>query len=158
MSGQIKDLKEGNTSIVAKFIKKYTHGDLFKIETVKDYSKNYHECTLEAKEELSKKMKPELKNHRSNIGDYDVIFIGYPNWRGTFPMAVLTFLDKAKLSHKTIIPFCTHEGSGMGSSVIDLKKVCKDCKVLSGKSIKGSQVSSSEFVIIQWIEEIMEEF
>ena len=157
VNGQIKNLEEGNTSIIAKFIQKYTDGDMFEIETIKEYSKDYHECTKEAKEELNKGIKPALKNHITNIDDYDVIFIGYPNWWSTYPMAVLTFLEEAKLYHKTVIPFCTHEGSGMGRSVTDLKNVCQNCDVLEGKSIKGSIAKNSEITIKEWLEQIKEE-
>lgn len=153
VNGQIKNLEEGNTSVIAKYIQKYTYGDLFEIETVKEYSKDYHKCTEEAKEELDNKIKPELKNH-IDIDDYDVIFIGYPNWWGTYPMAVLSFLEEMKLYHKTIIPFCTHESSGMEKSISDLKRICLNCNVLEGKSIKGSIVKDSELSIKQWIEEI----
>lgn len=157
VNGQIKNLKVGNTSIIANFIQKYTQGDIFEIETVKEYSKDYHECTLEAKEELNSNSKPILKRYLSSVDDYDVIFIGYPNWWGTYPMSVLTFLESINLSQKIIIPFCTHEGSGMGNSLKDLKKVCKDSYVLDGKSIKGSIAISSELAVKQWIDEIREE-
>lgn len=156
VNGNVVDLKEGNTSIVAKEIQALTGGDLFQIETIKPYAIDYTECTKEAKEELNQQAFPELKE-TINTEDYDVIFLGYPNWWGTYPRAVATFIKENNFFHKTIIPFCTHEGSGMGHSVSDLKKVCDHCDVLNGMNIRGSQARHSQEMVKQYIESIKEE-
>lgn len=157
VNGNVVDLKEGNTSIIAKKIHEIVGGDLFEIETVEKYPIDYHECTKKAKEELSFHQLPELKQAIPNMDDYDVIFIGYPNWWGTYPMAVKRFLQESKLFHKTVIPFCSHEGSGLGHSESDLKEICLNCDILKGFSIRGSQVNNSKFMIEQWLETIKEE-
>lgn len=158
VNGNIVDLKEGNTSIIAKYIQKYTGGDLFEIETQKDYSKDYHQCTLEAKEELQSNLLPLLKRDLDNKDDYQIIFIGYPNWWGTYPRVILSFLKTMSLKKKIIIPFCTHEGSGMGQSREDLKKECNEATIHQGISIKGSLVKNSEEKIKDWLESIKEEW
>ena len=85
------------------------------------------------------------------MDDYEVIYLGYPNWWGTFPMAVFTFLESYDFSGKTIIPFCTHEGSGIGSSERDIKKLCPDAKVLTGLAIRGGSVKSADSIIKSWL-------
>ncbi|AVB75611.1 flavodoxin [Methanococcus maripaludis] len=88
------------------------------------------------------------------MDSYDTIFLGYPNWLGTVPMAVLTFLEEYDFSGKTLIPFCTHEGSGMGHSESDIAKNCPDAKILNGFSILGSQVTSSKKDIKKWLDNL----
>ena len=87
-----------------------------------------------------------------NMDEYDAIILGYPSWYGTFPMAMFTFLEEYDFSGKTILPFCTHEGSGMGRSESDLKKLCPNANLLSGLPIKGSGVQGAEKEVSQWLE------
>ena len=75
---------------------------------------------------------------------YDTIFVGYPNWWGTMPMCVYTFLEQYDLTGKKIVPFCTNEGSGMGGSERELKKICKGAEIASGLSIHGAEAAKSE--------------
>jgi flavodoxin len=85
------------------------------------------------------------------MDDYSLIFLGYPNWWGTMPMAVFTFLEDHDFSGKTIIPFCTHEGSGLGRSESDIKKICPHATVLTGLSIRGGSVYRAENDISAWL-------
>jgi flavodoxin len=78
------------------------------------------------------------------MSQYDTIILGYPNWWGTMPMAVFTFLEQYDFTGKTIIPFCTHEGSGMGHSVGDIKQICPGVTVLEGTPIHGSTASQAD--------------
>lgn len=87
-NGSIVDLAKGNTERVAEFVQKAVGGDLFEIETVREYSKDYITCTEEAKAELREGARPELKKYPESIDQYDTIFVGYPNWWGTMPMCV----------------------------------------------------------------------
>jgi flavodoxin len=82
---------------------------------------------------------------------YDVIFLGYPNWWGTMPMPVYTFLESYDFSGKTIVPFCTHEGSGMGHSEKDIAKTCPKASVLKGIAIHGTNASSADSNVSSWI-------
>ena len=86
-NGGFKDLKKGNTEIVAEYIQKAVGGDLFEVETVREYSPSYMTCIEEAKDELRKKARPELKRCLSDISEYDNVFVCGPCWWGTFPMA-----------------------------------------------------------------------
>jgi flavodoxin len=154
VGGRIVDLKIGNTEVVAKMIQKITGGDLFHIETVSAYPNDYTETTEVAKNELRTGARPKLKRKVEHIGEYDVIFLGYPNWWGTPPMAVFTFLEGYDFSGKTILPFCTHEGSGMGHSEKDIAKSCPKATILEGLAIHGSHASSAESEVSSWIDKM----
>ena len=149
-AGNIRDLPRGNTEIAAEFIRKAVGGDLFEIDTVKPYSADYTTCTKEAQAELRANARPELKEYLNSLDGYDTIFVGYPNWWGTMPMAMFTFLEHYNLAGKRIIPFCTNEGSGMGSSERDLKKICTGATVEQGMAIRGCETAKSEKKIAQW--------
>jgi len=154
LSGKIVDLKVGNTEVVADMIQKRTGGDMFHIEAVTAYPNDYTETTEVAKNELRAKARPKLTGQVENMGAYDVIFLGYPNWWGAPPMPVFTFLESYDLSGKTVIPFCTHEGSGMGHSVQDIIKACPKATVQKGVAILGSSASSADSTVSGWIDEL----
>ena len=151
VSGQLKHLSVGNTEVVASYIAKETKGDVFKIEQEKPYSKKYNECIEEARcDQLNNNYLP-LKKYLDNIDKYDVIYLGYPNYWNTMPMAVFTFISKYDFKGKVIKPFCTHEGSGLGKSVSDIKKICKNAIIKDGLPIKGSNVNNSLEEVKKWI-------
>lgn len=144
-------LPVGNTEVVAKKIQQLTGAELFKIKTIVDYPEDYTETTRVAQKELRENARPELSAQLNNLDSYDIVYLGYPNWWGTMPMAVYAFLESADFSGKTILPFCTHEGSGLGSSVQDIKKLCPYAKVLEGLAITGSTVSKCDKNFENWI-------
>jgi flavodoxin len=154
VGGSILNLPIGNTEVVAKKIQALTGSDLFQIQTVKSYPEDYNEATIVAKEELSGNARPELTETVKNLDAYDVIYIGYPNWWGTMPMAVFTFLESYDFSGKTIVPYCTHEGSGMGRSERDIKKLCPNTNVLSGLAIIGGSVSRADKDVASWLKKL----
>ncbi len=151
-NGSIKNIAKGNTEVIAEIIQETVGGELFEIDTVNPYPEDYYECIDVAKDELRTKARPELTDRINNIDDYDVIFLGYPNWWGTMPMAVFTFLESYDISGKTIIPFCTNEGSGMGTSERDIKK-CTNANILKGLSIHGAEAASKASVkkVKEWV-------
>ena len=151
VGGNIINLAIGNTEVIAKKIKGFTGGDLFEIDTVIPYPADYTETTEVAKFELRKNARPELTNTVKNMDDYDVIYLGYPNWWGTFPMAVFTFLESYDFSGKTIVPFCTHEGSGIGRSERDIKNLCPEANVLPGIAIRGGSVAGADNIVQSWL-------
>ena len=151
VNGKIMNLPIGNTKIIAKIIQENTEGDLFHIDTVKSYPEDYHETTDVAKKELNSNARPELANSVSDMDSYDVVFLGYPNWWGTMPMAVFTFLGSYDFSGKTIIPFCTHEGSGLGHSVEDIRRFCPKAEVENPIAFYGRSVNSAHDDIEEWI-------
>ena len=116
VSGKIVDLPVGNTERAAQMLRLFTGGDLFHIRTASVYPNDYQEVVKIAKKEKADNARPVLERDIDSIDDYDVIFLGYPNWCGTMPMALWTFLESHDFTDKTIYPFCTHEGSGVGHS------------------------------------------
>lgn len=154
VSGNIINLAVGNTEVIAKMIQEKTGADMFFIDTVKTYPIDYTETTEVAKVELRNNERPKLTDVVDNMEYYDVIFLGYPNWWGTFPMAVFTFLEKYNFSGKTIVPFCTHEGSGIGHSLGDIKKSCPSTTIVKEIAILGSTVKSKQKEVSKWLENI----
>lgn len=144
VSGNIKDLKLGNTEVIAKKIAALVNADIFQIDTIKDYPVDYTETTKVAKVELNENARPELTATVENMEQYDTIILGYPNWWGTMPMAVWNFLESYDSAGKTIIPYCTHEGSGMGHSEGDIKKLCPNSQVQSGVAIHGTMAPQAD--------------
>lgn len=151
-NGKIVDLNKGNTEAAAEIIADLTGGKLFEIQAKKDYPFIYSECTDVAKQELRASSRPELVS-TVDVSEYGTIILGYPNWWGTMPMPVCTFLESQSFAGKTILPFCTHEGSGMGNSEYDLKKLCPDAKMRTGLPIHGSSVSGAGAAIRQWLQQ-----
>lgn len=151
VSGVLKMLPVGNTEIAAGYIKELTGADMFKIEQKDPYSAGYNECIAQAQEDQKKDARPELVNMPDSIEKYSEIYLCYPNYWGTVPMAVFTFLDNFSFEGKTVKPLCTHEGSGMGRSEGDIKAHCKGAKVEKGLAIQGSSVVTSKSQIEKWI-------
>ena len=154
-NGSIKDIKKGNTEIVAEFIQKAVGGDLFEVDTVKPYDKDYYVCIEEAKAELRENARPELKEYIESIADYDNIFVCGPCWWGTYPMAIFTQLEKLDFAGKKVMAVMTHEGSGLGSSERDLKKICTGAKFGKGIAVHGADASNSESVVAAWAKKVI---
>jgi len=150
-NGSVTNLAKGNTEIAAETIRKLTGGESFRIDTVKEYPAEYKKTTQVAQVELRQGARPELRSQVEDMSVYDVVFLGYPNWWGTMPMAVCTFLEGYDFGGKTILPFCTNEGSGMGHSEGDIKKLCPRAIVLKGLAIRGTAVKGAERDIADWI-------
>ena len=149
-NGGIKNIAKGNTEIVAEFIRKAVGGDLFEVETVKEYAADYYACIDEAKKELREQARPELKKYLDSIADYDHIFVCGPCWWGTFPMAVFTQLEKLDFAGKKVMAVMTHEGSGLGSCERDLKKICKGAVFGKGLAVHGADAAKSESTVAAW--------
>ncbi|MBP8784502.1 MAG: NAD(P)H-dependent oxidoreductase [Synergistaceae bacterium] len=146
--------RSGNTREIANQIHKKVGGDIFEIVTVKPYPKEYRECTDLAKRELESNARPQLAKEVANMDSYDVVFIGYPNWWGTIPMALFTFLEKYDFAGKTIIPFCTHGGSALGRSVQDITKLAPKAKLLEGLAVRGDSVKTAQNEVAAWLAKI----
>lgn len=152
---KIVNLEKGHTAEAAEFIQKAVGGDLFEIETVKTYMEDHMKMIYEAKEELEKGIRPELKSY-ADISGYDTIFIGFPNWWNTMPMPVFNFLEHYDWSGKRIIPFVTSGGSGFGKSMEDIKKICTGAVIEeNGGAFLGHTVSDSEAEIAGWAKQIL---
>lgn len=153
VGGVIKKLQQGNTEGVAGKIAALTGADSFRIETTKAYPTGYTEMTEVAMQELQSRERPALTGQVENMEQYDTIILGYPNWWGTMPMCVFTFLEAYDLTGKKILPFCTHEGSGLGHSIDDIRKVCPGTEVKDGLAIRGSAAASSDRLIKEWLKQ-----
>lgn len=149
--GAYRYITVGNTEKAAKKIAEFTGADLFKIEQVTPYAKDYNTCIAEAKKDKEAHARPKLVSLPENIDKYDEIYLCYPNYWGTMPMAVYTFLEAFDFSGKTIYPLCTHEGSGISSTEADIARTAKGAKVSRGLAVFGSEVDSSDEKIENWI-------
>ena len=149
--GAMRYIKVGNTEVVVGKMREHIDADVFKIEMKKPYSPVYMTCINEAKEDLRKNARPELVSLPESIDGYDNIILAYPNYWGTVPMAVATFLEAFDFSGKTLLQLCTNEGSGMGHSERDVMKICQGAKVVKGLSITGSAAESSKESVKRWL-------
>lgn len=139
----VGNIEKGNTHILAEMIAAETGGDLFHIEPVTPYPDDYKECTEVSRRELNTKARPTIKGD-IKVEDYDIIFIGYPNWWGDMPMPVYTFIEKHSWQGKTVIPFCTHEGSGLSGTENELKAACQGATVLKGLAVRGATAQNAQ--------------
>ena len=153
VNGKIINLEKGNTEICAEFIQRAVGGDLFEVKTVTDYSNNYRKCTEEAQDEVNSNARPKLKKYIDSIDGYDNIFICGPCWWGTYPMAVFSLIDNLNFTGKTVLPLMTHEGSGLGNSIKDLKKVCKGAIIKPGLAVHGADAKKSSSAVSAWAKE-----
>lgn len=149
--GELRYLSTGNTEKIAKMVAEIRGADLFQIEQKVPYAADYNTCIEEAKKDLKENIRPELVNTLESIDGYDEIYIGFPNYWGTMPMAVFTFLEQFDWSGKTIHPFVTHEGSGFGKSMDDLEKVCRGAVFTKGLAISGSSVDHARAKVEGWV-------
>lgn len=145
-------LSPGNAELIANWIAEETGGDLFSIKTQNKYSSDYDECLNQARKERDNNERPALVGRVNNIDDYDVIFLGFPNWWYTCPMAVFTFVESYDLSGKTIIPFCTHGTGGLLRTIRDLKNLLpENCEVLEPIGVYRPEVKNSKSKVLDWL-------
>ena len=130
-------IDEGNTAIVAKMIAEKTGADLYEILPEIDYPYTYAALTDAAKKEQNENARPAIKGELPDLAQYDTVFIGAPVWWGDWPMILYTFFESADLSGKNLVPFSTHEGSGLSGFDKKLAKACPDSTVLKGLAIRG---------------------
>ena len=150
-------IDKGNTEIIAEIIAEQTGGELFEIQRITPYSDNYEEVKDEAQREKNANARPELLESK-NVSEYDIIFIGYPIWHGDMPMPLYTFIEANDWTGKTVIPFCTHEGSGLSGTMSTIRTKCQGATVLDGLAVRGAtaqnQQSQAKQSVINWLNEI----
>lgn len=151
-SGEIKNVDIGNTAIVADKIAAMTGCDLFEIKRKEAYPVKYRDCVNEAVREIKENARPELAES-ADIRGYDTVVLAYPNWCGTMPMPVFTFLGSGDFTGKKILPLCTNEGSGTGRSVSDIKKMCPSSVVADGLSVKGGNAHDCDAQLRAWLQD-----
>lgn len=142
----------GNVGLLAKWIQEETGGDTFSIITEEAYSSDYDTCLNRAIEEHDSGARPAITGHVDNMEDYDIVFLGYPNWWYSCPMAILTFIEEHDLSGKTIVPFCSHGTGGFAASLRDIGAVLPDdCVVLTEFGAYRPEVASSQDKLLDWL-------
>ena len=150
MPGGVQYLEKGNTNYAAEYIAKALGADLFEIETAVPYAANYRDCCMQAVAEAKSGARPELKGFVEDVSGYATIFVCFPNWGGTAPMCVFTFLEHYDLTGKRIVPLCTNEGSGLANAPRDLARSCPGAVIAEGLSVRGHQARDSEAEIAAW--------
>lgn len=141
----------GNTGVVAAMIAEATGADLFSIQTVEQYPDSYDATIDQGQEERNADARPELATHVENLDNYDVIFLGFPNWWGDMPMAVYSFLDEVDLSGKTIVPFVTSGGSGFSNTISTIEDMESGATFQEGLSISGSSAVNAQDQVTEWL-------
>ncbi|MDR1940703.1 MAG: NAD(P)H-dependent oxidoreductase [Endomicrobium sp.] len=144
----------GNTEKIAKEIQTAAGADIFEIETTHIYPSDYDKLINQAKKEIADDFKPALKTKLNNIAEYDIIFVGSPNWWSSIAPAVSSFLNQHDFSGKTVIPFCTHGGGGLANISKNITKQLENkAVVLNGKAFRQYS-SDSKKEIADWLKEL----
>ena len=150
----VGDVKVGNTKIVADYISEIIGADQFEIVTHKYDGMVYRPLCDLAKEEQQNGELPPFEGEPGDLSQYDTVFIGGPVWWGTYPQVMFTFFKKFDLNGKTIIPFTTHEGSGLGRCVDDVKKAYPNATVTGEFSMYGHDVREGKGRVEKWLKKI----
>ena len=138
-------IDKGNTAIVAEMIAEETGADMFEILPEEDsYPDTYDELTEVAKQEQNDNARPAYKGEVPDLSGYTTIFIGSPVWWGDWPMIMYTFFENENLSGKKLVPFSTHEGSGLANFDTALAEACPDSEVLEGLAVRGQDAQSDQ--------------
>lgn len=147
-------LPPGNAAKIAGWIQDYVGGDLFSIVVTEPYSSDYDECLDRAADEKAQNARPQLVNHVENMDDYDIVFLGFPNWWYTVPMAIQSFLEEYDFSGKTIVPFVTHGTGGLASTIQDITATLPgDVTILQPIGVYRPDVDTSQPAVEQWLQE-----
>lgn len=145
-------LMPGNVGLMAQWIAEETGGDTFSIITEEPYSSDYDTCLNRAIEEHDSGARPALTGRVENMEDYEIVFLGFPNWWYSCPMAILTFIEENDLSGKTVIPFCSHGTGGFAASLQDIGAVLPDdCTVLEEFGAYRPEVAQSQDELLEWL-------
>lgn len=145
----------GNTQYMAQVIQNTIGGDLFEIKTVQNYPRDHEPLVEQAADEQDENLRPDLSTKVENINDYDVIFIGYPNWWSDMPMPLYTFLEEYDLSGKTIVPFSTHGGSGFSGTINEIEDLQPNAKVITDAlTISRNNIADAASEITEWVNEL----
>lgn len=141
----------GNTRAIAQMIKDAAGANIFEIVPANPYPESYGDVLARGRQELKDNIMPELKSEVPDLAPYDVIFVGSPNWFNTIVPPVMTFLSGRDFSGKTIVPFMTHGGGGLGKSVQDVKRLAPGATVLEGRAFWGDAVEDAGEDVRAWL-------
>ncbi len=144
----------GNTRTIAEQIHSRIGGDIVELKTVQPYPDDYNTTVDMAKKEKTEHARPAITTELPDLAKYDTVFLGFPSWWGTIPMAYYTLLEKYDLGNKIVIPFVTHGGSAFGSSLNDLKRLCPKARFKEGLAVRGSRVKSAQKDVDKWLSKL----
>lgn len=145
-------LPPGNAARLAGWIQEEVGGDIFSIQVEEPYSSDYDECLDRAADEKAENARPALSSHVENMSQYDVIFLGFPNWWYTLPMPIYSFIEEYDFEGKTVIPFCTHGTGGLASTIDDLENALPESvNLLEPIGVYRQDVDSAQPNIQEWI-------
>lgn len=146
--GEMRYINKGNTEYIAEYVRDYVGADMFKVEPLVPYSKEYEICIKEAKDRVGN---APIKNTLGDISNYEVIYIMSPVYWGTYAPEVETAIKDLDFTGKTVRVVTTHEGSGLGNIINDLKRICVGANILDSIAIVGSQAKDSKSRIESWV-------
>jgi len=144
----------GNTRKIAAMIHGDIGGDLHEIQTVVPYPSDYEAVKAQASREQETGFRPALKGKVPNFDSYQVVFLGYPIWWAKIPPPIASFLSEYGFSGKTIVPFCTHQGSHFGQTLSDIRKLCPQATVLDGLAVWGRDADNAHQEVSQWLQTV----
>lgn len=153
VGGEFRNLEVGNTELAAEMLRVLTKADIFRIEPVREYSPDYCRCIDQARQDLLRGVRLELKRWPEGWDKYDTIYLGYPNHWNTLPVAVFSFLEKLDFSGKTVYPFCVYEWGGLGRSVDDLRCACPTARIGPSLPLRGEDIRQELYALVDWVEE-----
>ncbi|MDT2661919.1 flavodoxin [Enterococcus hulanensis] len=151
INGKKQVVSIGNTEILAQKISEQTQLPVYSLRPLEPYSMNYDEAVQKAEKEKQTLAKVGYEELAADIEQMETIFLGFPNWWGTYPRIVATFLEQQDWKNKTLYPFCTHEGSAFGSSIQDLHNHCPDAEIKKGLAVRGSKVDRADTAVKNWL-------
>lgn len=153
VGGELRNLDVGNTELAAEMLRVLTRADIFRIEPVQEYSPDFCRCIDQARQDLLRGVRLELKQWPENWDEYDTIYLGYPNHWNTLPVAVFSFLEKLDFTGKTVYPFCVYEWEGLGRSVDDLRRACPTARIGPSLLLRGEDIRQELYALVDWVEE-----
>ena len=151
VNGAIEVIEKGYTEILAEKIAKLTNAEMWKLEPVEPYPFSYEECVRRANSEGW----VEYHTKKETLDEYDVIFLGFPNWWRTYPRIVATFIRDHNFFGKVVIPFCTNEEGALGFAESELKSSAKGAIVKAGFACRGYEVEKADEALKEWLGKVL---
>lgn len=140
----------GHTKVMAGFIAETLGADEYEIVPAQPYPDSYDACCDQAREEQAQDARPSIANPLPDVSSYDVVFVGCPIWWGDEPMIIRTFVEGVDLSGKTIVPFTTHGGSGLGRVPSNLQAAIPNARFIDGRAVAGTSVDDARDEVTSW--------
>ena len=156
VGGKIEVIRKGYTEIVAEKIAKYANAELYQLVPENEYPYDYANCVRRAREESEENTKVPFKNPKENLDDYDVIFVGFPNWYRSYPRIVATFLAKYSFVGKVVAPFCTNEEGAFGIGESELRFQVKGAIIKNGFACRGYDAEGCDQALVEWLKKVLE--